>query len=493
MKMMSPPFINALIDIGQKISTIRNPEELLNSILDIAIQHLSAERGFILLKDEKKPEQFYPKVARNINPAQISQIQDISQSTVKKVLESCKPILTFDALADERFDDSQSVFMQKIRSIACVPLIYQGELLGVIYIDRRGQTAGLTNESLEFLQAFANQAAIALENVRLLTKLQEENTRLKEEFHRIYAFKEIVGHSPAMESVFQTIGKVLNNDTIVLIMGETGTGKELVARAIHYNGWRKEKPFIPINCGAIPENLVESELFGHKKGAFTGAIFDKKGLVEETNGGTLFLDEIAELPLPVQIKLLRFLQDKIFTPIGDTSTRQVDVRIITATNKNLLTLCRAGKFREDLFYRLNVITINMPPLRDRLSDIPLLVKFFIEKYNSKLNKKIESITKGAMKKLMEYSWPGNVRELENTIERALVLSSGPAITEENLILTSEEKEETIIRAGLKLKDLSKTLLQKSLEAAAGNKTKAAELMGVSLRWVHYKMKDWDLS
>lgn len=490
---MNITYVNALVDISQKINTIRDPDDLLNSIMDIAIQQLSAERGFILLKDEKKPDQFYPKAARNIDPSHVSHIQDISQSTVKKVLESCKPILTFDALSDERFDDSESIITQKIRSIACVPLMYKGELLGVIYIDRRGQKAALTNDSLDFLQAFANQASIALENVRLLTRLQEENSRLKEEFHRIYAFQEIVGHSPAMESVFQTMGKVLNNDTTILLMGETGTGKELVARAIHYNGWRKEKPFVPINCGAIPENLVESELFGHKKGAFTGAISDKRGLVEAANGGTLFLDEIGELPPPMQIKLLRFLQDKVFTPIGETSTRQADVRIIAATNQNLLALTRSGKFREDLYYRLNVITINIPPLRERLSDIPLLVKFFMGKYNLKLNKKIESITSGAMKKLLEYSWPGNVRELENTIERAMVLTSGTAISEENLILSTEEKEEAIIRAGLKLKDLSKILLQKSLEAAAGNKTKAAELMGVSLRWVHYKMKEWNLS
>ncbi|RQW01643.1 MAG: GAF domain-containing protein, partial [Calditrichaeota bacterium] len=400
--------------------------------------------------------------------------------------------LTFDALSDERFDDSQSVILQQIRSIACVPLMFKDNFSGMIYIDSRGKKARFTRESLDFLQAFANQAAIALENVRLLVQLQEENALLKEEFHRLYSFKEIIGKSAAMQNVYRTIGKVLNNDTTVLIQGETGTGKELIARAIHYNGWRKEYPFVPVNCAAIPENLIESELFGHKKGSFTGAISDKKGLIAAADKGTLFLDEIGELPASAQVKLLRFLQDKEFTPVGEIKPTHADVRILAATNKDLLKQVQEGNFREDLYYRLNIINVQVPALRNRMEDIPLLIHHFLDRYNRKLSRNIRKIDNAVMKMFMSYSWPGNIRELENTIERAVVMSSRPIITEEDILLPENSVQKNTVRAGMTLEEVSRQLLDRTLKAVDGNKTRAAEMMEVSLRWIHYKMKEWKL-
>jgi transcriptional regulator with PAS, ATPase and Fis domain len=275
-------------------------------------------------------------------------------------------------------------------------------------------------------------------------------------------------------------------------MGETGTGKELVARAIHYNGSRSKNAFVPVNCGAIPESLIESELFGHKKGSFTGAINDKQGLIKVADGGTLFLDEVGELPQTVQVKLLRFLQDRQFTPVGEVNPHTADVRIITATNRNLQKAINEGVFREDLYYRLHVIQINIPPLRERRKDIPILTQHFLQKFSNKLEKRIDSISPSAMELLMHYEWPGNVRELENTLERAVVLDSNNRIDEDDLMLILDERSPSGIEAGTKLEHLSKKLLEKTLIAVEGNKTLAADMMGVSLRWIHYKAKEWNL-
>jgi Nif-specific regulatory protein len=489
MKDIPQQYLQALLEISNQINSIKEPEILLENILDIALQQLSAERGFILLKENGE---YVPRAVRNIEKQKLDEIDDISHSTIQKVIEKKQPLLSFDALSDGRFDDSQSVILNQIQSIATVPLVLKGELIGVIYIDSQGQKARFSKQSLNFLQAFANQAAIALENARLIVGFQQENAILKEEFHRIYAFEEIIGKSKAMEQVFQMMGKVLNNDTNVLLMGETGTGKELVAKAIHYNGSRSKKAFVPVNCGAIPESLIESELFGHKKGAFTGAINDKEGLIKVADGGTLFLDEVGELPPTVQVKLLRFLQDRQFTPVGEVNPHTVDVRIITATNRDLQKAISQGIFREDLYYRLHVIHIIIPPLRERKKDIPVLTQYFLQKFGDKLEKRIKSVSPSAMDLLLQYDWPGNVRELENTLERAVVLDSNNCIDVEDLMLVLDDGKPSGIVAGMKLEDLSKELLEKTLIAVEGNKTLAADMMGVSVRWVHYKAKEWGL-
>jgi len=483
-------YLSALVEVSAEINSIQNLESLLSRILEIAIKQLSAERGFVLLK-EGEDEELVPKASRTDESGKSADSSEISSTAIESVIKAQKPILTFDALTDEQFDQSHSVVMQKIRSIACVPLEIKGTLIGAIYIDSRGQKARFNQKSLDFLAAFANQAGIAIENARLLASLRQENEVLKEEVKRIYSFKELVGSSKSMQPVFDIIKKVLDNSTTVLIVGETGTGKELIARAVHYNGMSKDSPFIPVNCAALPENLLESELYGYKKGAFTGATADKKGLIEVANSGTLFLDEIAEIPMSLQAKLLRFLQEKEIMPIGGAFPKKVDVRIIAATNRNLADEVRDGRFREDLYYRLSIIPIELPPLRERKSDIPLLAEHFLQKFSTATGKRLDGFAPDVMGSLQSYGWPGNVRELENAIERAVVLSSGEQIQGSDVIVRGIQQQDRI-DSGMTLDDVSRILLLKTLRSCEGNKTHTAEMMGVSLRWVHYKTKEWDI-
>jgi len=475
--------LNALLDISKEINSIRNLTSLMEIILDIAIRFLDAERGFVLLQQEHSAN-LTPVASKNIDAQKTSILSEISSSTVDKVIKTQKPLLAFDTKGDADYDPSQSVILQKIASIACVPLMQKGKLIGVIYIDSRDKTAGFTRQSMDFLEAFANQAAIAIENVKLNEKLQKENELLKGEFHRIFAFKDLIGSTKVMQNVFEIMGRVVNNDVTLLLSGETGTGKEVVARAIHQNGNRRDNNFVAVNCAVIPEALIESELFGHKKGSFTGAVSDKQGLVEKADGGTLFLDEIGDLGLSMQVKLLRFLQEKSFIAVGDVESKKVSVRIITATNKELNQEVKDGKFREDLYYRLNVLNIHLPPLRDRKKDIPLLVEHFLKKHAQRTKTDLKKITKDAAQVLENYHWPGNVRELENVLERSLVFCTENKIEPEHIILTGIEKTGQI-EAGMTLDDVSRELLNKTLLACDGNKTKAAKMMGVSLRWVHY--------
>jgi len=323
-------------------------------------------------------------------------------------------------------------------------------------------------------------------------QLRMENQILRQELsQRCITFKNIVGNSEALQKVFAVMEKVVPSKANILITGESGTGKGLVAQAIHESGPRTGKPFISINCGAIPENLLESELFGHKKGSFTSAIEDKKGLVTMANEGTLFLDEIGELPSSLQVKLLQVIQTKELTPVGDTRVITVDVRIIAATNADLMQRVKEGRFREDLFYRLNVIEITMPPLRDRRDDIPLLIKHYIGMFAQESGKKINDIDYEAMKALMAYDWPGNIRELRNTLERAIVLAEGDVITLHDL----PDKFRTIDLEGIStsslrqaLDDFEREYIRRGLTENKGNKETTAERLGIDLATLYRKLK-----
>ncbi|NVM20354.1 MAG: sigma-54-dependent Fis family transcriptional regulator [Desulfobacterales bacterium] len=332
------------------------------------------------------------------------------------------------------------------------------------------------------------------------TRLREENIRLRNAVQETFSFQNIVAKSKPMRRIFETIRKVADYKTTVLITGESGTGKELIASAIHYNGPRKHKPMVAVNCGGLPENLLESELFGHVKGAFTDAAQDKKGLFQEADGGTLFLDEIAELPLSLQVKLLRVLQDEMVRPVGSTQSHKVDVRIIAATAVNLAGAVKHGTFRDDLFYRINVLLIEVPALRDRKEDILLLINHFIERFNRRLKKQIKGIRPEALQALMTYAWPGNVRELENVIERTMVL------TERSEIHADELPEE--IRApaaahthpppkSISLKAntmaLEEALIRRALRETGNNRTRAAKLLGISHPTLLSKMKTCGIS
>jgi DNA-binding NtrC family response regulator len=333
----------------------------------------------------------------------------------------------------------------------------------------------------------------ALERKELLTEVEHLQNELKEK----YSFENIVGKSNKMLDVLSMVTKVSQTDSTVLIQGESGTGKELIAKAIHLNSRRKNRAFITINCGALPENLQESELFGHVRGAFTGAIRDKNGLFQEANSGTLFLDEIGETALSTQVKVLRFLQDGEIRRVGDNEPIFVNVRLLAATNKNLIKSIEEGTFREDLYYRLNVIPILLPPLRQRRDDIPLLVNHFLNKYVEKIKKKISSISPEAMKILTGYDWPGNVRELENVIERAVILTNKNVIMEEDLPLSIQEshsrtQETEEILEGKTLEDLEKHYILKTLEKYSWNQKKVSEMLDISTTTLWRKLKSYGI-
>jgi two-component system, NtrC family, response regulator PilR len=331
-------------------------------------------------------------------------------------------------------------------------------------------------------------------------KLERENTRLRKELETQYGFGNIIGRSPSIVKVFELIKRVAELNVNVLIAGESGTGKELVARAIHYSGSRHENPFVPVNCGAIPEALMESELFGYKRGAFTGAVADKKGLFEEAHSGTIFLDEIGDLPLHLQVKLLRVIEDKKIRPLGSTVTSEVDIRIIAATNKKLEEEVAESKFREDLFYRLNVIKIVLPPLRERRIDVSPLAIHFINKYSEEMVKDIRGISPKALETLENYHYPGNVRELENIIARCVALESSNVIRQETLPQLVTGKDyidlDTSFSSSTSLdtlmSDVERKMIEKALKSTSGNKTEAAKLLGITLRSLRYRLAKHEL-
>ena len=346
-----------------------------------------------------------------------------------------------------------------------------------------------------------DEIVLVLRKAEERESLRRENRALKEQIQKDSQFESILAKSPAMTEIFRTITKIADFKTTVLIQGESGVGKELVARAVHARSSRRNHPFVPINCGAIPENLLESELFGHKKGAFTDAHSDRRGLFEEADGGTLFLDEIGELPLNLQVKLLRVLQEESIRRLGDSKDVKVDVRIITATHRDLAAEAKAGRFREDLFYRINVLPIVIPPLRARKEDLNLLIDHFLTRNNARLGTQIRALTADARKLLLEYTWPGNVRELENTIERAMVLCDGDVIDAHDL---PERLREALdpVQVQLATGELSvkkttaaieEILIRRALQKTRGNRTRAAELLEISHRALLYKIKDYKIS
>jgi two-component system response regulator AtoC len=349
----------------------------------------------------------------------------------------------------------------------------------------------------------SDEVLLTLKKAEERESLKRENRWLKDRIRRIqenYSFGNMVGRSPAVQGVFRLAEKVAIYDTTVLITGESGTGKELVARGIHAKGDRSAKEMIPVNCGGIPESLLESELFGYKKGAFTGADKDKKGLFAAADGGTIFLDEIGELPLSLQVKLLRVLQESEIRPVGDSATRKIDVRVLAATARNLEDAVAEGRFREDLYYRLNVVQIRVPPLREWPEDIPLLCRHFINLFNEKFGKEIKGISPAALSILQRHQWPGNVRELENVIERAVLLAEEPVLLPEHFPTNlGRKKAETGVEAafsGYSLKEARKTferhLIAKALEETAGNRTQAAKLLEISHPSLLSKMKLYEI-
>ena len=482
--------LNALLKISRIVHQIRDLEKLQAQILELMFEVAPAERGAILL--DGQGDKFASVFARHRASATNYPVR-VSRTIARKVLTEGVAVLGTDVLRSDGLSSVESLLVSNVRSLLCVPLTVFQKVIGCIYLDTSNSAARFDDDHLQLVTAVAGICSVALDNARHFQSLEQENLRLTNEIHLEH---NMVGESTLLKRTCNLIARVSSTDSTVLIEGESGTGKELVARAIHRNGPRSKKPLIAINCAAIPAELLESELFGYERGSFTGALSQKKGRVELADGGTLFLDEIGEMSPSLQAKLLRVLQERAIERIGGNRTINIDVRVIAATNKNLAESVKNGSFRRDLYYRLNVVCIVMPALRDRREDIPLLAGHFVEKYSQKCAIKAKRISPDAMACLMNYDWPGNVRELENAIERALVLGPSDLVRMEDLPEALLEKDlpsgATAAKYHLALKDLKKQLILNAMEDAQGSYTDAAKLLGIHANYLHRLIRNLGL-
>jgi Nif-specific regulatory protein len=497
--------LEMLTDITKALNSTLDLDEVLEKIIDSTIQLADANRGFLMLADDRGVLEF--RVARDREKRALKMEEfAISSSVVNDAADRGEPLFISDLLDDSRFKDQKSVIDLQLKRAVCVPLLLEQSVIGVIYADSDRLSPALEKDDMSIISAFAAQATIAVENAKLHGKavhskeaLERENLKLRQELTGKYELSGFIGRSRSMQDIFLTIQKVASYTTTVLIQGETGTGKELIARAIHINGPRKAKPLVTINCGAMPKELLESELFGHKRGSFSGAVSDKAGLFETASGGTIFLDEIGEMPLELQVKLLRVLQEGEVRRVGENTDRKVDVRVIAATNRDLNDDVRKGLFRGDLYYRLNVVPITIPPLRERQEDIIPLVEHFLRKFGSKMNKTGVEISSEAMKFLLANPWPGNVRELENSIERALALSGSSRLLapEHFPQIAGESGIFERLTEGKSLKEMlqavERRFIVEALEKTSWRVTRAAELLEVTRQHLHNKIKKYKIT
>ncbi|HKD86755.1 MAG TPA: sigma 54-interacting transcriptional regulator [Terriglobales bacterium] len=471
--------LNALFKIANTINSIRDLEALQQRLLQLIGEAVPAESGAIVVLRHADEEPSSSCVWQR-NPTGTPQIR-IRREIVQRALWERSPILS------QPTPDSS-----RAESVLCVPLVGVERTVGVLYMSAPGPTAKFEDAHVHFLGGVAGIAAVTLENVLATEALRTENRRLKAELDVEGA---IIGESKGMHQVHNFIGRVAKSDSTVLIRGESGTGKELVARAIHRSSPRADKPFVAINCAAIPEALLESELFGHEKGSFTGAIATKKGKLEIAEGGTVFLDEIGELAPLLQAKLLRALQEHEFERVGGTRPLKLEARVIAATNKNLEEAIKAGQFRQDLYYRLNVVSVVVPPLRERPDDIPLLAMYFAAKYSERCKRPLKGISSEVRALLTSYSWPGNVRELENAIEHAIVLGEGDEIVPEDLpeaLLEVETAESNSAKYHDHVRQAKRRSIVDAVKTARGNYTEAAKILGVHPNYLHRLIKNLDI-
>jgi transcriptional regulator with GAF, ATPase, and Fis domain len=483
--------LNVLLKISRAVHSIEGIDELQARILELIFEVVPAERGAILL-DGKGIDNLSSIFARH-RLFKSSQPVRVSRTVARQVLEQGVAVLGTDVPQSSGLRDVKSLLSSQVRSLLCVPLSVFQKVIGCIYLDTTLSGGRFENDDLELVAGIAGICAAALENARRLQWLEQENLRLTAEINLEH---NMVGETACMKELYQFLSRVAPSDTTVLIQGESGTGKELAARALHRNSQRANKPFIAINCAAIPEGLLESELFGHERGAFTGAVTQKKGRLELAHGGVLFLDEIGELAPGLQVKLLRVLQEREFERLGGTRSISVDVRLIAATNKNLEEAVKAKAFREDLYYRLNVVSLGMPALRERREDIPMLAAYFVNRFAAKCKVKPKTFSRDAMACLTHYDWPGTVRELENAIERALVLGVADVIQPEDLPEAILEKDPVpaIARANYHtaIRELKKSLIVRTLDETKGNFTEAAHALGVHPNYLHRLMRNLGL-
>ncbi len=470
-----------LLQISTFLNASTYHENLVADSLDLVIRVLRAERG--LFARREKANNFVIIAARNVERENISDLTVFSSGILNRVIETQKPCLYHDIPSDPTISQFQSVQLHNIKSVIGVPIFLHGEIWGVILVDSRGNRAGFTDENLKFLEFFSNLVSLALDRIITMESLSDENQILRNQVEQSRTIPDMIGESPAMQKVADLLHRVAKTDATVLLLGESGTGKDLAAQAIHQLSARHQKSYIGQFCGSIPDTLLESELFGYKKGAFSGAASDKKGLFEVASGGTFFLDEIGDVSAATQAKLLRVLQNQEIIRLGDTEVKKVDVRIIAATNHNLKQLVQDGAFREDLYYRLNVFPITLPPLRQRRSDILLLAQHIVKKQKRRV-----TIPPATLNVLMDYDWPGNVRQLENVLQRALILCDGDKIEPEFILLEEQDKVRSFSGT---LKDIEKEVLLSRLKEFDNNRTRTAQSLGVSVRWVQLKLKEFE--
>lgn len=484
--------VRKLFSFSEKLINLKDVDTLLSAMLDDVIELTNAQKGFLILVegadmvsaplDKNANKKLVVRASRNVRKESIvDSVGAISDSIVQQVLQSGKPIIVSDALADTTFGKSESVIAMKLSSVMCAPLVSQGQIIGGLYVGNDKVKSLFERTQLELLSIFASQASLILQNAMLLSALRADKAKLEAEL-KDKRFGEIIGACPSMMEVFRKLQKVAGTDISVLITGETGTGKELIAREVHRRSQRAEGPFITINCGAIPENLIESELFGHVKGAFTGAIASRPGKFQIADKGTLFLDEIGELPLNLQVKLLRALQERVVFRVGESKPEKVDIRIVAATNRNLEEEIRNGNFREDLYYRLNVVNIWLPPLRDRGDDVGIIAKALLTKYADELKSPVKGFSPAALAAIRKYAWPGNIRQLENRIKKALVLCDQNLLSAEDLDLGTTA-ENAIMPLEKAKEEFQRKYVLEVLERNNGNRTQTARDLGVDPRTI----------
>lgn len=491
-----------LQEISQALVSV-NAEEALNQVLNILSEKLGMTRGTIVLLDANG--ELTIQVAHGLNEEQkLKGRYKVGEGVTGKVVETGKPMVIPKISEEKLFlnrTGSRDEESKNLTSFVCVPIKMGNIIMGAFSVDKLFSKDTSFDEDLRLLTIISSMIAQAIrmgnEFKEQREKLQSENIHLKQELREKYNITNIIGNSSKMLAVYEQINQVAQSNATVLIRGESGTGKELAAHAIHYNSLRSEKPFVKINLAALPESLIETELFGHEKGAFTDAHQSRIGRFEKANGGTIFLDEIGDLSPAMQVKLLRVLQEKEIERVGGSETIAVNVRIIAATNRDLEKAIIENKFREDLYYRLNVFSIFLPPLRERKTDIVLLANHFINKFAQENAKDIRRISTPAIDMLMAYHWPGNVRELENVIERAVLLCKDKVIHGYHFpptLQSSEYQKETIDELGLKdlVSNYEKELIIENLKRTRGNCSKAAKLLKTTERIFNYKVKQFDL-
>ncbi len=476
--------LRKLHNFSNDLMASRSVDELLEQLLDSVIELTGAARGVVLLVDPQSNKGETPRVRASRN-VQREAIQDatgtISDSIVRQVIETRRPVIVSDALSDTTFGKSESVIALSLSSVMCVPLSSQGEVIGALYVGNDEVKHLFTRGQLDLLTIFAAQASLILQNAMLVTALRADKEKLESELAD-KRFGQIIGACPSMMEVFHRLQKVAATDISVLITGETGTGKELIAHEIHRRSQRSNGPFIVVNCGAIPENLIESEMFGHVRGAFTGAIASRPGKFQAADGGTLFLDEIGELPLQLQVKLLRAIQERVVYRVGDSKPERCDIRIVCATHRNLDEMIREGSFREDLYYRLNVVNLWLPPLRERGDDVLIIAKTLLTKYADELGSPVKGLSPQALAAIRRYPWPGNVRQLENRIKKALVLCDRNLLSPEDLDLAERELP-SIMPLEKAKEDFQRKYVLEVLERNNGNRTQTARDLGVDPRTI----------